>query len=55
MPNNDKGKAMPPEQKNYIVLLRNYFERNRSEFGTKDSSSQRVADALEIGLAKVSA
>lgn len=48
-----KGKALLPEQKKYIVLLRNYFERNRTEFGTKDSSSQRVADALEIGLATV--
>jgi transposase len=48
-----KGKALLPEQKKYIVLLRNYFERNRSEFGTKDSSSQRVSDALEIGLATV--
>lgn len=50
---NGKGKALLPEQKKYVVLLRNYFERNRSEFGTKDSSSQRVADALEIGLATV--
>jgi len=48
-----KGKALLPEQKKYIVLLRNYFERNRTEFGAKDSSSQRVADALEIGLATV--
>lgn len=48
-----KGKALIPEEKKYIVLLRNYFERNHQEFVTKEPSSQRVADALEIGLATV--
>jgi transposase len=48
-----KGKALLPEEKKYIILLRDYFERNRDEFGTEDSSSQRVADALNIGLATV--
>lgn len=49
----NKGKALLPEQKKYVVLLRNYFKRNLGEFGTKDSPSQKVADALEIGLATV--
>ena len=53
MSTKSKGKALLPEQKKYVVLLRNYFERNRGEIGVKDSSSQRVADALEIGLATV--
>lgn len=48
-----KGKALLPEQKKYVVLLRDYFERNSGEISGKDSSSQRVADALEIGLATV--
>ncbi len=48
-----KGRALLPEEKNYVVLLRNYFERNKSEFSLSDSSSQRVSDALKIGLATV--
>lgn len=48
-----KGKALLPEEKKYIILLRDYFERNRSEYTGNDSSSQKVADALEIGLATV--
>lgn len=48
-----KGKALLPEQKKYIALLRNYFERNKTEFGVRDSSSQRAADALGVGLATV--
>src|SRR6516165_6114152 len=53
MSKNGQGKALLPEQKRYVVLLRNYFERNCNELGTKDSNFQRVADALEIGLATV--
>jgi transposase len=53
MDKSNKGKALLPEEKKHVVLLRNYFERNLNEFGTGDSSSQRVADALEIGLATV--
>jgi len=48
-----KGKALLPEEKKHVILLRDYFERNRDEFGTGDSSSQRVADALNIGLSTV--
>ena len=48
-----KGKALLPEQKKYVVLLRNDFDRNRDEFSMGDSSSQMVADALEMGLATV--
>ena len=51
----DKGKtiALLPEQKKYIVLLKNYFDRNRDEFNSKDTSVQQVADALEIGAVTV--
>lgn len=51
----DKGKtiALLPEQKKYIVLLKNYFDRNKEEFNSKDSSVQQVADALEIGTVTV--
>jgi len=49
----NKGKALTPEEKKYVVLLKNYFDRNKAEFGSKDSSAQQVADALEIGLATV--
>ena len=49
----NKRRALTPEEKKYVVLLKNYFDRNRAEFGSKDSSAQQVADALEIGLATV--
>src|SRR5579872_7175902 len=48
-----KIRALIPEEKKYIILLRDYFERNRNEYTGNDSSSQKVADALEIGLATV--
>jgi len=51
----EKGKtiALLPEQRKYIVLLKDYFDRNREEFKSKDSSVQQVADALEIGTVTV--
>lgn len=48
-----RGRALLPAEKKYVVLLRDYFERNRSDYRGNDSSSQKVADALEIGLSTV--
>jgi len=48
-----KGKALLPEEKQCIVRLRHYFETIKTEFITKEPSSQRVADALCVGLATV--
>ena len=48
-----KGKPLLPEEKKIIVLLKQYFDRNRPEFGVRDTSSQMVADAIGIGLATV--
>ena len=48
-----QGKPFTPEEKKFIVLFKQYFDRNRAESGPKDSSAQMVADALEIGLATV--
>jgi transposase len=48
-----KGKALTPEEKSYIVTLKNYFDRNKTEFGSTDTSVQMVSDALEVGLGTV--
>jgi transposase len=48
-----QGKPLCPQEKKVIVLLKQYFDRNKPEFGVKDSSAQMVADALSIGLATV--
>lgn len=48
-----KGKALTPEEKSYIITLKNYFDRNKAEFGSSDTSVQMVSDALEVGLGTV--
>ena len=48
-----KGKPFTPEEKKFIVLLKQYFDRNQPKSGPKDSSVQMTADALEVGLATV--
>lgn len=49
----NEGKHLCPEEKMLLIRLKQYFDRNRSAFGSKDSSVQMVADALGIGLATV--
>jgi len=48
-----KGKPLIPEEKMLIITLKSYFDRNKSEFGSKDTSVQMVSDALNVGLATV--
>ena len=49
-----KGKPLTPVQKQAVVLVKKYFDRNKSSFSDcSDSSAQMTADALEIGLATV--
>jgi transposase len=48
-----KGKPLSPEEKQLVVSATQYFDRNRSEFGSLDSAAQMTADALGIGLATV--
>lgn len=48
-----RGKPFTTEEKNFIVTLKQYFDRNKTESGPKDSSVQKTADALGIGLATV--
>ena len=50
---NPKGKPLTPEEKMQIIALKGYFDRNKSDFGSKDTSVQMVADALGVGLATV--
>ena len=50
---NPKGKPFSPEEKKQIITLKAYFDRNKSDFGSKDTSVQMVADALEVGLGTV--
>lgn len=41
------GRPLCPEERRYIVLLKEYFDRNKAMLEVRDSSAQMVADALE--------
>ena len=48
-----KGRPLGPEEKPLLVSVKHYFDRNKSELGSSESSAQMTADALGIGLATV--
>ena len=48
-----KGRPLCPEERKLLVSVKHYFDRNKSEFGSNESSAQMTADALSIGLATV--
>ena len=48
-----RGSPLTPEEKIFVILLKEYFDRNRGSFGSNNHSFQMVADALEIGSATV--
>jgi transposase len=48
-----KGKPFGPEGKRLLVSVKQYFDRNKSEFGASEPATQMTADALGIGLATV--
>ena len=48
-----KGRPLCPEEKKLLVSVKQYFDRNKSEFASSESSAQMTADALGIGLATV--
>ena len=48
-----KGQPLKPEIKQVIVVLKDYFDRNKSTFSIQEASTQMVADTLDIGLATV--
>ena len=48
-----KGKPVVPGIKQAIVLLKQYFDRNKTQFVIQDSSAQMTADALEISRGTV--
>ncbi len=47
------GKPLTPSEKRFIISAKLYFDRNRPEFGIRDSAAQMTADALGVGLASV--
>ncbi len=48
-----KGRPLCPEEKKLLVSVKHYFDRNKSEFGSSESSAQMTADALGVGVATV--
>jgi len=46
-----RGKPLTPETKKLVVLVKNYFDRNK--FKPMEPSTKRTADALNIGEASV--
>ena len=48
-----RGKPLCPQEKQLLVSVKHYFDRNKSDFGCKESSAQMTADALGLGVATV--
>jgi len=48
-----RGKSFTPEEKKFIVSVKQYFDRNKSNFSCNELSVQMTADALGIGVATV--
>ncbi len=48
-----KGKPLCPEEKKLLVSVKQYFDRNRLEFGSSEPAAEMTADALGVGLATV--
>ncbi|MCI5144092.1 MAG: hypothetical protein D3923_00875 [Candidatus Electrothrix sp. AR3] len=49
----NKGKDLSPNEKQILVSVKQYFDRNKKEFCSLDSAAQMTADALGVGLATV--
>ena len=48
-----KGKPLSSEEKKLIIALKHYFDRNKSEFRSKETSVQMVSDAFGVGTATI--
>lgn len=48
-----RGKPLEPGEKRAIVSVKQYFDRNKKEFGLTEASVQLTADALEVGISTV--
>ena len=48
-----RGKPLCPQDKRLLVSVKHYFDRNKSDFGCKESSAPMTADALGLGVATV--
>jgi transposase len=48
-----KGKPISSEVKQITIKVKEYFDRNKSDFNSKESSAQMTADAVGIGIASV--
>ena len=48
-----KGSPISPEIKKATVQLKEYFDRNRDDFGSLETSVEMTSDALGIGVASV--
>ncbi len=48
-----RGKPLSPQEKKLLVSVKHYFDRNKSECGSKESSTQMTADALGLGVATI--
>lgn len=48
-----RGRPLEPGEKQAILLVKSYFDRNKKEFGLGESSVQLTSDVLEVGVSTV--
>jgi transposase len=48
-----RGSPLCSEEKKMLISVKHYFDRNRIEFGSRDTAAQMAADALSVGLSMV--
>jgi transposase len=48
-----RGKPLTPEEKEQIITLKGYFDRNKASFGLNETSIQLTSEALGVGKATV--
>jgi len=48
-----KGKPLCPEEKQRLISVKQYLERNKADFCARESAAQMTSLALGIGLATV--
>ncbi len=44
-----KGRPLCPEEEKLLISVKQYFDRNKLEFGSSEPAAEMTADALGVG------